>query len=296
MGQGDEEDDGWEETTKLVKVERFRILLCPSASTTAEDIPHPTLPAFKDIVAVYADFYAYLYERARVYITETHANGDLLWPSFENDVDIVLSHPNGWDGPQQATMRKAAIQAGLVPNTRDGHERVKFVSEGEAVFHFSVMSGRLGDVIQTGDNVMVIDAGRQRVNLIAYAFANTTPIEIKEIAPPSVIFEGSDSVTYRAREYLASKLANSRFGTQAYVDNITEAFYNTTMKRFKGAGDTMVKFSSIIADRDPKVGIRNGQIKLTEEEMVALFAPAVKGIISAIEAQRASAGESLVIT
>ncbi|KAI0310592.1 hypothetical protein OF83DRAFT_849842, partial [Amylostereum chailletii] len=77
MVVGDEEDDDWEETAEPLKVEWFKLLLRPSTSTTTEDIPHATLPASKDIVAVYADFYAYLYERARAYITETHANGDL---------------------------------------------------------------------------------------------------------------------------------------------------------------------------------------------------------------------------
>ncbi|KAI0318140.1 hypothetical protein OF83DRAFT_1171352 [Amylostereum chailletii] len=298
MGVEDEEDEDWEETAEPLKVEWFKLLLRPSptTTTTTDDIPRPTLPASKDIVAVYADFYAYLYERARAFITETHASGDLMWKSLENDIDVVLSHPNGWEGPQQATMRKAAVKAGLVPDTRDGHDRIKFVSEGEASFHFCVTSGLLADVIQTGSNIMIVDAGGGTVDLSSYTFANATPIEIEEIATPAGIFLGSVMVRHRAHQYLTNKLVGSKFGTPEYVNSITEEFDRSTKKRFKGTGDSWVKFSSMATDRDLKFGIRNGQIKLSEEEVLALFAPAVTGIVRAIEAQRASAGASAIST
>lgn len=38
-------------------------------------------------------------------------------------------------------MRKAAIRGGLVPATPEGHERIEFVTEGEASFHWCVDKG-----------------------------------------------------------------------------------------------------------------------------------------------------------
>lgn len=38
-------------------------------------------------------------------------------------------------------MRKALIDAGLVPDSDEGHTRVKFVTEGEASLHFCIRHG-----------------------------------------------------------------------------------------------------------------------------------------------------------
>lgn len=101
----------------------------------------PPLPPGKSIVDVFADFLAYLYECAGAYIQDTHANGAILWHSAEGQIDFVLSHPNGWEGTQQSEMRKAAIQAGLVPDTTTGHARLTFVTEGEASLHYAIQNG-----------------------------------------------------------------------------------------------------------------------------------------------------------
>lgn len=89
----------------------------------------------------------YLYACTKAYIQETHANGADLWTSVEDlgRIDFVLSHPNGWEGAQQAQMRTAAVQAGLIPDTNDGRERVQFVTEGEASLHFCIQSGLTTD-------------------------------------------------------------------------------------------------------------------------------------------------------
>ena len=53
----------------------------------------------------------------------------------------VLTHPNGWGGPQQAQMREAAILAGIVPDTDKGLARITFVTEGEASLLFCLSNG-----------------------------------------------------------------------------------------------------------------------------------------------------------
>lgn len=60
----------------------------------------PPLPLNKTVVEVLADFLAYLLECASIYIRETHANGADLWASVEDQIHFVLSHSNGWEGPQ----------------------------------------------------------------------------------------------------------------------------------------------------------------------------------------------------
>jgi hypothetical protein len=63
----------------------------------------------------------------------------------------VLSHPNGWEGKEQSQMRKAAVKAGLVPDTQAGHARISFVTEGEASLHFAIENGVLTQTMEVRD-------------------------------------------------------------------------------------------------------------------------------------------------
>ena len=99
---------------------------------------------------VFADFLRYLLECASSYIQDTHANGSDLWNSVQDQIDFVLSHPNGWEGTQQSEMRRAAVLADLIPNTTAGHARLSFVTEGEASLHFSIQNGLPAGAMKVG--------------------------------------------------------------------------------------------------------------------------------------------------
>jgi hypothetical protein len=101
----------------------------------------PPLPQEKSVVDLFADFVRYLYQCTKIYIQDTHVSGETLWASVEHRIEYVLSHPNGWEGTQQEQMRKAAILAGLVPDTVEGRARIQFVTEGEASLHFCIQNG-----------------------------------------------------------------------------------------------------------------------------------------------------------
>lgn len=107
----------------------------------------PHLPKSKSAIQVFGDFLRYLFRCTRSFIVESHAGGASVWKSVENDIQFVLSHPNGWEGAQQSKMRRAAIYAELVPNTDEGKARVRFVTEGEASLHSCVLNGLADDVL-----------------------------------------------------------------------------------------------------------------------------------------------------
>jgi hypothetical protein len=64
---------------------------------------------------------------------------------MESDIDFVLTHPNGWEGAQQSQIRRAAILAGLIADTVEGHSRLKLLTEGEASLHFCLGNGLASD-------------------------------------------------------------------------------------------------------------------------------------------------------
>ena len=86
----------------------------------------PAVPSGKTIVDVFADVLRYLFDCTKTFIEQHHPAGDLLWTSVKSNTEFVLSHPNGWKGAQQTQMRRAAIQAGLVPDPETGARRIHF--------------------------------------------------------------------------------------------------------------------------------------------------------------------------
>ena len=101
------------------------------------------LPKGKTIVDVFADFMRYLFDSTKALFKDSEPNGELRWDSISESIELVLTHPNGWGGPQQAQLR-TAVKAGIVPNTPAGHSRVHFVTEGEASFSFCATQTQAG--------------------------------------------------------------------------------------------------------------------------------------------------------
>jgi hypothetical protein len=152
------------------------------------------------VVQVFGDFLRYLYECTQKFIQETHASGQQLWTSLHRDAVFVMSHPNGWEGAQQAQMRKAAIHGGLIPDRTADHSRIHFVTEGEASLHYCIGNNYASDVIkvaksftyrvlhvftilcQSGQGVIIVDAGGGTIDLSAY-YMKTAPSTFEEIAP-----------------------------------------------------------------------------------------------------------------
>ena len=106
------------------------------------------LPWRKTIIDVYADFMHYIFDCASEQIKAAEPNGEIKWNSISNSIELVLTHPNGWGGPQQVKMRDAAVKAGIVPDTPAGHASVHFVTEGEANFTFCASQFQAGRTLK----------------------------------------------------------------------------------------------------------------------------------------------------
>lgn len=126
---------------------RFKLYLCPPALRPS-GLTIPLLPPEKTAVRVIADFLAYLFQCAKDYIQQTHASGESLWNSVQGRIDVVLSHPNGWEVSQHVKMREAAILAGLIPDSLAARAKLHFVTEGEASLHYCVNSGLASEAIK----------------------------------------------------------------------------------------------------------------------------------------------------
>ncbi|KAK0434118.1 hypothetical protein EV421DRAFT_2039821 [Armillaria borealis] len=277
------EEDGW------VKYSEFKLHLRPIVKSEPDTAIHdsvPSLPPGKDIVSVFSDFFRYLFECGKKFILESHQTGTTFWESIENQIEFVLSHPNGWEGEQQGKMREAAVRAGLVPDNDEGYGRVHFVTEGEASLHFCIHHG-LSSHVHEDEAVVIVDAGGGTVDISTYSSVPSDHVgsmAFKEITAPQCHFTGSIFVTKNAKQYLQDFLANSRFVEE--VDVISGCFDRTTKLRFRNADEpAYIKFGGM-RDRDPDLGIRSGQLKLEGHQVARFFEPSVASIINAIDEQR----------
>ncbi|KAJ6592474.1 hypothetical protein B0H19DRAFT_1245347 [Mycena capillaripes] len=248
----------------------------------------PPLPHRKTATSVFADFLRYLFDCAKTFIEETHPNGHALWVSLQHNIQFVMAHPNGWEGKQQSQMRDAAVVAGLIPNSDAGHERLRFVTEGEASLHFCIQNGLASQAIDSGHGVVVVDAGGGTIDLSTYRQVKRANgnMEYQEIAPPQCLFQGSIYVTQRAREYVEARLGNSKFAGD--VDTIVNMFDTSAKLSFRGEEVSSVRFGRQ-RDQDASLNIRNGQLKIPGSDVKQFFEPSIVAVVDAVYQQCISA-------
>ena len=111
------------------------------------------LPKGKTIIDVFADFMRYLFDSTKALFKSSESNGEVRWNSISNSIELVLTHPNGWGGPQQTQLRTAAVKAGIVSDTPAGHASVHFVTEGEASFSFCATQTQEGKNLRVSHTV-----------------------------------------------------------------------------------------------------------------------------------------------
>ena len=155
------------------------------------------LPRGKTIVDVFADYMRYLFESTETLFKSSEPN--VRWDSISS-IELVLSHPNGWGGPQQSQLRSAAIKAGIVSDTPTGHAQVHFVAEGEACFNFCASEIQAGEKLkvrntapvqswiltrlQPGEQVLIIDAGGGTIDINTYKVLSNGPLHVEELYEP----------------------------------------------------------------------------------------------------------------
>jgi hypothetical protein len=127
---------------------RWKLKLSPGElPTTAKKYMTANLPKGSTLQDVFADFIRYLFDSAKAFIQESEPMGKDLWERIQSSIDLVLSHPNGWEGREQEFLRKSVVQASLFTE-EEALSRVSFVTEGEATFNFCVTNTNCGESLE----------------------------------------------------------------------------------------------------------------------------------------------------
>ncbi|KAJ3575398.1 hypothetical protein NP233_g1120 [Leucocoprinus birnbaumii] len=284
--------DAIAEDSQWIKAEWFKLHLRPKTKATAnlsDDIP--PLPRGKTAVDIFADYLTYLYKCAQSYIKESETHADAASLLASGKVEFILSHPNAWEGAQQTLMRSAAVQAGLITSSPIDRDRVTFISEGEASLNFCIDKGLTNESIEQGKGVTIVDAGGGTLDISTYALKTGSTVEYEEIAPSQSYFKGSVFVTRAASNYLNDLLKGTRF--QEDVPSMTDKFDKATKLAFRDPQDPQyIKFGGA-RDRDEKLRIRTGQLRLDGEVIAGFFKPSIECIVKAVQEQRITASKEV---
>ena len=128
---------------------RWKLLLGPTEPGAAlRNQISKELPRGRTIVDIFSDFMRYLFDSTKALFISSEQNGEARWNAVSDNIELVLTHPNGWGGPQQSQLRTAAVRANIVPDTPEGYDRVHFVSEGEASFNFCATRTQVGEGVK----------------------------------------------------------------------------------------------------------------------------------------------------
>ncbi|KAG1856935.1 hypothetical protein C8R48DRAFT_718351 [Suillus tomentosus] len=289
------EDEGW------VKLAWWKLHLRPKhlASSHIREGDIEPLPQGKSAVEVLADFMRYLFQCARTYIQESHLD---LWGSIKNSIELVFTHPNGWEGQQQQQIRHAVELAGLI-SSKEEQSHVHLLTEGEASLHFCVTNVITSDTfsrtpIEVSDysddkedqtdrqGVVIVDAGGGTINLSSYSM-KPSATSFKEIAPAECCLQGSVFVTSRARTLLQEKLSGSvHYSDPEVIAQMTETFDNSMELQFRKPDEPQF---GTIRDKNLKYNIQSEQLELADQDVANLFEPSIEAIIEAFEQQRRAA-------
>ncbi|KAI0725426.1 hypothetical protein C8Q72DRAFT_954800 [Fomitopsis betulina] len=285
------QDDAYENEWTLVKW--FKLYLRPQSI-----LPGATLPPIgvdKPVVEILSDYLGYVFKCAKAFISETNPIGRQILSS-STPIDFVLSHPNGWLGPQQNSMRRTANLADLIPDSDEGASRLQFVTEGEASLQFCVATGLGEDVIQEDNFVTMVDCGGGTIDLSMYHIVGDLPITVEESTIPDCLIQGSTMVNYRAEDLLKAKLRGSCFATPEDIDAMMSSFESMAKPTFRDPSvASYIKFGRS-CDNDQRLNIRRGTLTLSGLEMVSLLRPSVDAIKAAIDKQLSLGVDPTLVT
>ena len=114
------------------------------------------LPMGKTIVDILSDFMRYLFDSTARFIICAENGGEIRWNAMSSNVELVLTHPNGWGIAQQNLLRVAAVRASIVPDTEEGLARVHLVTEGEAKFNFCAAHSQASESLKVRDRQLLL--------------------------------------------------------------------------------------------------------------------------------------------
>ncbi|PVF93802.1 hypothetical protein CPB86DRAFT_741905 [Serendipita vermifera] len=242
-----------------------------SNSSTPSQIEIPPLPNTISLSQIYQDFIKYLYSRTHTFFISNTPNGHAIWTRLEKKhMSLIFCTPNGWDLAQQTFLRDAAVAAGTMRPT-EAHDRIEFVTEGEASVHYVLAHSTHKAWIEKGTVFAVVDAGGSTVDSNLYTCKDAEPLKLEEVRASECVQAGGVFVDRAARVLLQAKLQNSSFNDDESIESMVQAFEKKTKRVFDGTQPSNILSFGNARDNDREHGIIKGKLTLSKHEVAGTF-------------------------
>ncbi|KAI9006604.1 hypothetical protein CLU79DRAFT_779903 [Phycomyces nitens] len=258
-------------------VERFKLLLDPSVDNVR------SLPNGLTVLEVIADYLRGLLEYTMPEIKRVQGS------HFTQDkMMYCLTVPAIWSDQAKATMREAAIRAGII-SSEDPPDRLVLTSEPEAAALYCKSMGEIFK-LKSGDRFMICDAGGGTVDLIVFELHEESKNTVlREITKGSGGFCGSTFLDVNVQ-----RLIENRFGEHAprntrIIEHMVKGFINEAKADFDGEDDVYLDVITGLdfdGQDERMFGIDGGKFQITAEDLRNdVFNPVIQEISSLIQSQ-----------
>ncbi|KAL0080402.1 hypothetical protein J3Q64DRAFT_1838516 [Phycomyces blakesleeanus] len=262
---------------KDVLVERFKLTLDPNIASKA------TLPNGLTSLEVITDyltaFHAYVLEYLDRVLGHVYQHSKSRY---------CLTVPAMWDDQAKATMREAAILAGIVSRA-DNPDRLVLTSEPEAASLFCEKKCDQFE-LEEGKRFMICDAGGGTVDLIVFGIDdNNGKKTLREITKGSGASCGSTFLDARMRRIFKTRFGEYYQDNKQAINHIMKQFVTVIKPQFENEDDeffSMPMSLKLSEDELSEIGIEDGKLQISVDDLrEEVFEPVVKQVLDLISDQ-----------
>ncbi|KAI9006605.1 hypothetical protein CLU79DRAFT_779906 [Phycomyces nitens] len=258
-------------------VERFKLMLDPSVDNVNR------LPNGLTVLEVIADYLRGLHEYTIPEIKRVQGR------HFTQDkMMYCLTVPAIWSDQAKATMREAAIQAGII-SSEDPPDRLILTSEPEAAALYCKSMGEIFQ-LKSGDRFMICDAGGGTVDLIVFELHEESKKKVlREITKGSGGFCGSTYLDANVQHLIENRFGEHAPRNTRIIEHMVKSFINGTKADFDGEDDVymdVITGFDFEGQDETLFGIDQGSFQITAEDLCNnVFNPVIQDISSLIQSQ-----------
>ncbi|KAI8328731.1 hypothetical protein BC941DRAFT_444455 [Chlamydoabsidia padenii] len=204
-----------------------------------------------------------------------------------------LTVPAMWSDRAKATMREAAIKAGLIEEN-DHRDRLMLISEPEAAALYCEKKCEQFD-LRHGDKFMICDAGGGTVDLIVFEIDERSGRKLRESTKGHGQSCGSVFLDRRMRKLLKKKFKEylSSIPASAF-ETMMDTFVDLIKPQFDGVEDQFISLPASMnleSLTNPSIGLEDGMLCIAASELKnEVFEPVFNEVLALIEDQLIKAG------
>ncbi|KAG0744279.1 hypothetical protein G6F26_008182 [Rhizopus arrhizus] len=247
----------------------------------AKDLP--PLPNGLTIVEAISDYIRAFHEHVVTELKKGFAKN-----YSQHQYRYCLTVPAMWSDKAKATMREAAIMAGLIKED-DHRDRLMLISEPEAAALYCEKKCDQFN-LKHNDRFMICDAGGGTVDLIVFEIDERSGRKLRECTKGHGQSCGSVFLDRRMRKLLKKKFKEylSTIPASAF-ESMMDNFVELIKPQFDGVEDqfiTLPASMNLASLNNPAIGLEDGMLCLTAAELKKeVFEPVIKEVLNLCEEQ-----------